>query len=578
MTIPPNASSRKTTTAWRLRIAILAVVSLVAGATGFAYVIGHPGFGGVLQHDVGALPNWQWDQSGELQFGADLVAVDATVPGRPISPLVYGVAAADAATVRALGATVDRSGGNPSSTYNWVNGHAWNAGRDWQFRNGNYGQGGAAADAGVTAALGAGAVPLLTVPTMGWVARNDDNATRSTGVPAGGGPALPAGSGAIAGYDPAANRQSVFVPSRASAAGSPPDPSVVYQDEWVAHLASQFGVGPAGVQLFAMDNEPDLWSATHTDVHPARMSYDDMLANFTEYAAAVKARAPGALVLGPDVSGWTSYLYSDLDRGGDNYATHQDRRSHGDVAFLPWWLDQVRARDQASGTRTLDYLDVHYYPQARGVAMSRTADPATQDLRIRSTRSLWDPAYADESWVATPVTLVPRLRAWIDQWYPGTKLAITEYNWGGEQDASGAVALAEVLGILGREGVDLATYWTFPPVDSPAGAAFRLYRNYDGAGGTFGDVSLPATSAQDGVAAFASRHSDTGEVDVVLANESRSAATNVQLRGTTPSRYQASRRCVPPGTGRIERQDMADAGSPVPMPPLTVCLVRLLPR
>jgi hypothetical protein len=577
-TSPPADSNRGR----RKKIALLAAVSLVAGVTGFAYVLGHPGLSGVLQRDVGALPDWRWDQSGDLQFGAAIVGLDAANPGRPISPLIYGVALADPATIRALGATVDRSGGNPASTYNWVDGHAWNAGRDWQFRNGNYGQGGSAIDSGVAATLGAGAVPLLTVPTMGWVARNDDNATRSTGVPATGAAALPGGSGAIAGYDPTANRQVVYVPSAASAPSGQQAPAasapVVYQDQWIRHLASQFGVGPAGVQLFAMDNEPDLWSSTHTDVHPARMGYDDMLANFVQYATAVKAQAPSALVLGPDVSGWTGYLYSDLDRGRDNFATHQDRRNHGDEDFLPWWLGQVHLRDQASGTRTLDYLDVHYYPQERGVALSKQADPGTRDLRIRSTRSLWDPDYTDESWIGAPVTLIPRLRAWIDRSYPGTRLAVTEYNWGGERDASGAVALAEVLGIFGREGVDLATYWTYPPVDSPAGAAFRLYRNYDGSGGTFGDVSLPVTFSQQGVAAFASRHSDTGEVDVVLANESHSTAATVQLRGTTPDRYQAARYCVPAGTGRIVRQDMPDAGSPVSMPPLTVCLVKLSPN
>jgi len=352
----------------------------------------------------------------------------------------------------------------------------------------------------------------------------------------------------------------------------------VYQDEWIHHLAQRFGVGSSGVQLFAMDNEPDLWSVTHTDVHPARMGYDDMLANFYEYAAAVKAQAPSALVLGPGVSGWAAYQYSDLDRGGDSFRVHQDRRAHGDEAFLPWWLGQVRRLDQAAGMRTLDYLDVHYYPQAPGVAPGGRVDAATRALRVSSTHSLWDPDYEDESWIGTQVMLIPRLRGWIDRQYPGTRLAITEYNWGGERDASGAVALAEVLGVFGREGVDLATYWTYPPVNSPAGAAFRLYRNYDGRGATFGDVSVPVKSSQPKVAAFAARHSDTGEVDVVLANESQSAQSTVQLRGIAAGRYIAERYCVPAGSGRIEHHDMAGAGSAVPLPPLTVCLVSLVPR
>lgn len=582
MSITPNADSKRRRTTW-LRIGLLTAVGLMAAATCFVYVLGEPGLAGALQHDVRGLPGWRSEQSDQMQLGSAFVALDLNAIGRPISPLIYGVAAADAATLRALGATLDRSGGNPSSTYNWVNGHAWNAGRDWQFRNGNYGQPGSAADDGVAATLAAGAVPLLTVPTMGWVAGNDDNGTRSVGVPASGGPAVRGGLGAISGYDPTANRSRVFVPSAARGPGlprDPPDPGApaVYQDEWVHHLATRFRVGPTGVQLFAMDNEPDLWSSTHTDAHPARMGYDDMLSNFTEYATAVKAQAPASLVLGPDVSGWTAYFYSDLDRGGDNFATHQDRRNHGDDAFLPWWLGQVRLHDRAARIRTLDYLDVHYYPQAPGVALGRAGDHATRQRRIRSTRSLWDPYYRDESWIGNPVWLIPRLRAWIDQRYLGTKLAITEYNWGGEEDASGAVALAEVLGIFGRDGVDLASYWTHPPVNSPAGAAFRLYRNYDGGGATFGDVSLPITSTPGGVAAFASRHSDTGKVDVVLANESLSSAITIRLRGIDAGGHAASRYCIPAGTGRIERQDMSDVTSPVPMQPLTVCLVTLQPK
>jgi Glycoside hydrolase family 44 len=561
----------------RVPLAIAVLASLLAAVLGFSWVMDHPGLAGGLQHHVQALPDPAWDTFGEPQLGAVQVRLDTEAAGRSISPLIYGVAAADAATVRALGATVDRWGGNPSSRYNWVNGHAWNAGRDWEFRNVNYsGAGGSAADASVAATLATGARPLLTVPTLGWVAKDDANGTRSTGVPPTGGPPLSAGGSAITGYDPSANRQLTSVPSYARQPAAPA-PGAVYQDQWVRHLGDRFGVGPQGVQLFAMDNEPDLWSTTHTDVHPARMSYDDMLANFRDYATAVKAVAPQAQVLGPDVSGWVSYLYSDLDRGADNFVTHADRRAHGDQEFLPWWLGQVHRADLAAGQRTLDYLDVHYYPQAANVAMSRNADPDTQALRIRSTRSLWDPNYQDESWIGTPVMLVPRLRRWIDEQYPGTKLAITEYNWGGEQDASGAVALAMVLGIFGREGVDLASYWTFPPPDSPAGAAFRLYRNVDGHGATFGDRSLPASSSSPAVAAFASRHSDSGELDVVLANQSRAGEATVQLRGISGD-YSAARFCVPAGTGRIERTDMPDPATAVKLPPLTVCTVRLTPR
>src|SRR5262249_40619220 len=156
-------------------------------------------------------------------------------------------------------------------------------------------------------------------------------------------------------------------------------------------------------------------------------------ANFEEYATMVKAQSPQARVLGPDVWGWTGYLYSDLDRGSDDFATHADRRAHGDQPFLPWWLQEVAKADARRGGRSLDLLDVHYYPQGQGV-YSAAADPDTQGRRIRSVRSLYDPGYQDESWIGTNVMLIPRLKQWIAAAYPGTGLAITEYSFGGEKD------------------------------------------------------------------------------------------------------------------------------------------------
>jgi len=510
-----------------------------------------------------------------------VVRIDFSASGSPISPFIYGVANADEASLRALGATVDRWGGDPATRYNWANGHAWNAARDWEFRNGNYGNPhGSVANAFVASAVAAGAVPLITIPSIGYVARNDDNGTQSVGVPAQGGPPAAPGSSAIAGYDPAANRKVTSVPSFATKPGPltltpPADSAAVYQDEWVHQLEQRFGAAPKGVGYFAIDNEPDLWAELHTDVHPVRMSYADMLSNYEEYALAVKAQDPSALLLGPDVSGWTGYFYSGLDRGSDNFATHADRAAHGGQPFLPWWLGQVAKADHARGTRSLDLLDVHYYPQGQGV-FSNAADPATQALRIRSVRSLFDPNYTDESWIDTPVELIPRLKQWVAQQYPGTGLAISEYNWGGEKDASGAVALAEVLGIYGREGVSLATYWTYPPPASPAGAAFRLYRNFDGKGATFGDISIPSTSDHAGIVAFASRHSDSHEVDVILINEADNQAATVHLNLGIGGTGVATQFQVAPGSSTIAKSPLADPSQPITLPPYSVTLIQVV--
>src|SRR5262249_58622368 len=135
---------------------------------------------------------------------------------------------------------------------------------------------------------GAGSTRHLTRPSKGWARRAYHNSTASTKAPAEGAPPGPPGSDAIAGYGPSANRAATSLPSFARKNGpllDQPDPNApaVYQDEWVHHLVDRFGAGQNGVRYYAMDNEPDLWSTSHTDVHPVRMGYDDMLANFEEY-------------------------------------------------------------------------------------------------------------------------------------------------------------------------------------------------------------------------------------------------------------------------------------------------------
>lgn len=510
---------------------------------------------------------WPWDadqpagSDGMLgHSGPVSVVVDNRGQGSAISPLIYGVAFADERTLRALGATVDRWGGNASTRYNWT-ASSENAARDWEFRN----KPGNDPDAFVAGARAAGASVVMTVPTIGWVARNSDNGTRSVGVPAGGGRALNA-AGAIAGYDPARNRSVTSVPSLARrTAGGPA--GAVYQDDFVRHVAGR--TAGAGAALFAMDNEPDLWSVTHTDVHPADMSYEDMLRNYLEYSSAVKDADPRGTVLAPELCCWSSLWYSALDRGQDNFRSHPDQSAHAGVPFMEWWLRQVAAADAKAGRRSLGMVSLHFYPQAEGVYSDRS-DAATRALRVSSTRSLWDPAYTDPSWIRDQVRLLPRLKQWIHDAYPGTGLAITEYSFGGEHDASGAVAQAEALGIFGREGVTMAATWTHPSPSTPQGAAFRLFRNYDGAGAAFGDASLPVRGAGT-VAAYAARHTGTGEVDVVVVNESLDAPATVTVSGRESLGTQQARYLLAPGSAEIEAVGAAPTTT---LPPLGMALLR----
>jgi hypothetical protein len=196
-------------------------------------------------------------------------------------------------------------------------------------------------------------------------------------------------------------------------------------------------------------------------------------------------------------------------------------------------------RESARGrAHVVDYLDLHYYPQGSNVALSDDDSPSTSARRLRSLKELYDPAWVSESWISDlgdgdanhydKPNLIPRARAWIDQYCPGTKLAITEYNWGNDDTTSGAVAQAELFGIFAREGVDLATRWVAPGANTRAERPFTLFLDYDGAGSNVDGASVAATSAnvdQIGAYAFAA----SGGRTIVLLTNKDAAAHDVQV-------------------------------------------------
>lgn len=482
---------------------------------------------------------------------------DLTLDRRTISPDIYGVALApDAylkgsstlADAKAMGVRVGRWGGNNATRYNWKLGNAWNAARDYLFANGSYDHDTEAdstpsgvADQWITAVRGAGIGSLLTIPTMGWVAKDANLNTRSLKTPSGGGPPLVRGGEAIAGYDPTANRNRTSVPSRARKGGvlqDPPDLSdhTVAQDEWVYHLTRRFGQATSGgVRYYEMDNEPDLWSITHTDVHPAQQTYEQMRDNFLDYANAVKDVDPNARIVGLDLWNWFSLFTSPIDAGTNyHYDNRVDYHAHGDQPFMEWWLDQVRQDDQARGRRSLDVLSFHVYPQ--GGEYSDDVTAAMQAQRLRSTRILWDRDYVAESWIKDKMAMIPRMRDWVAQHYPGTKLGITEYSWGATESVNGALAQALVLGVFAREGLSLACHWGTFAAGSPAHSAFKLFANYDTHGSGFTGTAFRLTSSNDELLTGYGAQSGQGRA-VLLMVVNKSAESDltptIQLRGVS---------------------------------------------
>jgi len=443
--------------------------------------------------------------------------VDSTTKTHPISPYIYGTNESKLPT-GTKGLTLTRVGGNRLSAYNWET-NASNAGSDYQYSSDSYMSSSATPglpmkEAAQTAS-GAGASIILTVPMAGWVSADEKGKC----------PDKPTAAQIAERFFP-------ILPKKGAAFAYPPDltDGKVYADEFVATMESQFPTAqtdPARRIFYMLDNEPDLWAETHSEMHPSKVTYAELVKSTVDFATGIKGAAPKALVFGPANYGWQGMV--DLQKASD--ASGRD--------FLEFYLDAMKTAEQSAGQRLLDVLDVHWYPEATGDGKRIVDDgvgAGEVEARLQAARSLWDATYIETSWITSccglgPINLLPRLQAKIDAHYPGTKLSISEYNYGAGGDISGGIAQADVLGVFGREGLFAASMWPMSSSTTYIYAGFAMYRNYDGNGATFGDTSIAATtSAVDKTSVYASVSSqDPANIVVVAINK----LTKPQVAGIT---------------------------------------------
>ena len=507
-------------------------------------VAGQPNFTGfVIQDTTGnAQPVFYVDDislvAAAVVYGTNpplAVTVNAQANRTPISPLIYGTAFATSNQLADLNFTINRSGGNNETCYNWqINAH--NLDFDYYFESypDSSATPGATADAFVANSKGGGAQPLITIPMIGWS------------------PKLGAGrsilySYAVSKYGPQNSvdpyltnaGNGISVTNNTPITWNDPNDANVpvnsaFQQGYVQHLMTQWGASTnGGVRYYIMDNEHSIWFSTHQDIHPVGPTMNEIWTDMVTYASMVKSNDPNALVLGPEEWGWSGYLYSGYDQQWSrahsdyNTADFPDRTTNGGWDYIPWLLNQFSQYSATNHQRLLDYVTVHCYPQEAGVSGS-AADPSTELLRNQSTRVFWDTNFTDPTWINSVVMLIPRLKQWVAAYYPGTKIGVTEYNWGAEPSISGATAQADILGIFGSQGLDLATRWTTPSNNTPTYLAMKMYRNYDGNKSTFGDSSFSITVPNpDKTSAFGAVRTTDGAMTLMVINKDIYNATPV---------------------------------------------------
>ena len=483
--------------------------------------------------------------------------VDTTAGRTPISPLIYGInsSAADAGFTADLAATrptTVRLGGNRWTAYNWLTNNS-NAGNDYCFQNDDYLSSstspGAAVLPTVTQDQQAGVTTMVTVPIVDHLAGDRNGGTCDLN------DERNSSANVMNSPDYVNTRMVTNNAVDPAGVGGAPNPASkqVYQDHFLAWLRQS---APSARLMVGLDNEPDDWRCTHPEAWPppgfpssggctnpfnssqavqtgALQGYAAFTDRELTYARAVKAVAPDAVVAGPSLATYAGILQ--LQGGPDSSSS-----------FLDYYLGRVHAANAADGKALVDDFDVHWYSQVAGVGSTDTS-ASVVDAREQAPRSLWDPGYVENSWITSGPTngaairLLPWLQEHIASGNPGMRIAMSEWDYGAGGHISGAIADADVLGILGRYGVHTASHWPLSPDQSFVKGAFKVFRNYDGRGASFGDTEVSATTSDPATTSvYASTQAADASRLVLVAINKAATPTTATIRLTGFSAGQAA--------------------------------------
>ncbi|MDE7098257.1 MAG: glycoside hydrolase, partial [Ruminococcus sp.] len=356
----------------------------------------------------------------------------------------------------------------------------------------------------------------------------------------------------------------------------------VYMDEYVNYLVKTLGdsTTSTGIQGYSLDNEPFLWNDTHPLLHPEEAGANELIDKSIELGTVVKEIDPNAEVFGGVLWG----MLPCMNAGENGTSVDADWQAvKGNYNwYVDYYLDRMAKAEKESGKRILDVFDVHYYAQ----------DCATDDAKLQAARSLYDPTYVENSWLqpwgGQYFPFLTRLQESIEKYYPGTKLAVTEYNLAdiANEKVTGksviaAIAETEALGAFAMNDVYLATYWGTLPDCPYVESAINLYTNYDGKGASFGDTLVESkTEDLSKSASFASVNGkDDSEVTVVLSNKDKTNTEKavIDISGSTSDYQSAVVYAITQDSSEIRiidvQNDVKGNKVEVELPPLSVAQI-----
>ncbi len=463
------------------------------------------------------------------------VTIDTNAERAAISPYIYG----GNWEFNDAKLTSKRLGGNRMTGYNWENNFS-NAGSDWQHSSDTFAVTNAQIPEnlwnvpGIVASdfheenLAAGEdYSLVTLQAAGYVSADKN--------------------GTVAEKDtaPSARWKEVKFTKDAPLSLTPDlTDDYVYMDEYVNFLVNKYGNASTatGIKGYAIDNEPALWVGTHPRIHPVQPTCAEIIDKNVNLAKAVKSVDPYA-----ETFGLVAYGFAEYNTFQD--AVDWESLKSGYNWFLDYYLDSMKQASNTEGKRLIDVLDLHWYPEARGGGDricfgENIANTDCNKARLQAPRTLWDPTYLEDSWIGTycsdKLPLLPTVQKSIDTYNPGTKLAFTEYHFGGDEHITGGIAQADVLGIFGKYGVYVANIWGG---GSYTAAGFNIFTNYDGKGSAYGDTKVKAETSDDvNSSVYASVDAnDDSKLHVIMINKNYDSSIDVNFDIASDEAYKSAK-------------------------------------
>lgn len=489
---------------------------------------------------------------------------------QPISPWIYGINGSNSSIPNVPAVTIFRLGGNRWTAYNWTS-NASNAGSDFNYESDNFltssSVPGFAVYPTINADIAAGQATLFTVPMQGLVSADES------------GPVSTANPPVLSRFQTIVDQKSTV--SSAPFTTTPPitvvngeDTGNVYSDEFVwamnqlSTTKSLFSGTTSTPAFVDLDNEPELWPSTHLEVQgPNPITPSAYITKTLTMTEALKSQFPNMIIFGPvhygfmGIYNWQTAITNTTPTGAN--------------WFTDMYLQALSSASATFGKPLVDVYDFHWYPEDYDASSTRvtsmtssTLSDADMQLIVQAPRNLWDSTFTDPGnsnpWVNSvlgnaPIDILGRLQSKINSEFPSMKLSISEYETGGFNNIAGTVAQADELGVFAQQGLFAAMFWPPSGTYDYELAGFRAFRNYDGAGSNFGNVSVQTTSSSPGnVMVYASTDSTTSGRVVLVAINRTNASQVVAINGMTLS-----------GTAHMYQMTATTAATQSPSAPVT---------